>query len=263
MTREQQIGRTVVALSFAAIGLESLLTGHLPAGLLPLRTPLPAALAGLLGTAFAAAVMAAGFTTRFPHAARIGAAFPTLAIVLLHLPRLVTEYNDPLIWSSLLQMLAIIAGTLCLGNDQILNLRDLRNLRINLRNLRTNLRILVWCAALVGFGVQHFMYPAFIAGLIPSWMPARTLLAWATGIGFELAAVSFAIRRYEWIAGRLLAFMFWSWVLILHIPLIAAKPDFEPQWTSGLIALGLGGVALLAGSREENLPEAFRPGEVT
>lgn len=243
MTREQQIGRTIVALSFAAIGLESLLTGHLPAGLLPLRTPLPAALAGLLGTAFAAAVMAAGFTVRFPRAAWIGAAFPTLAVLLLHLPRLVSEFKDPLLWSSLLQMLAIIAGVLHLGAEEV-----------RLRRVRTA----VWCGALVGFGIQHFMYPAFIAGLIPAWLPARTLLAWATGIGFELAAVSFALRRYDWLAGRLLAFMFWSWVLILHIPLISAKPDFEPQWTSGLIALGLGGVALLARRREEMLPEAFR-----
>jgi uncharacterized membrane protein len=257
MTREQQIGRTVVAFSFAAIGLESLLTGHLPAGLLPLRSPLPAALAGLLGAAFAAAVVAAGFTTRYPRAAWIGAAFPTLAVVLLHLPRLITEYKDPLLWSSLLQMLAIIAGILYLGNDQSLNLR---NLRTNLRNPLLNLcNLCLWSGALIGFGIQHFMYPGFIAGLIPAWMPARALLAWATGIGFELAAVSFLLRRYDWLAGRLLAFMFWSWVLMLHIPLIAAKPDFEPQWTSGLIALGLGGVALLAGSREERLPEAFRP----
>jgi hypothetical protein len=248
MTREQLLGRTIVVLAFAAIGVVPLLAGHLPAGLLPLRTPLPAALAGLLGTAFAAAVVAAGVSTRSSRPVLLAGAFPATALLLLHVPRLVTEYRDPVLWSSLLQMLAITGGTLYLGN---------RDERSNLGNL-LNLRTVLWCTALAGFGVQHFMYPTFIAGLIPAWLPARTVLAWATGIGFELAALSFALQRYPGLAGRMLCFMFWSWVVVLHAPRIAAQPELEAGWTSGLVALGFGGVALILSGTGEPLPAALR-----
>lgn len=252
MTRDILAGRLLVGIAFAAIGLGALLTGHLPVGLIPLKTPLSALLAGLLGTSFAAAVVMAAASCqrngasaaepRSRRAALIGAAFPTAAMLLIHLPRLVTEYRDPVLWSSLLQLLFITVGVLLLTS----NLRHLRNLRILL------------AATLVGFGVQHFMYPAFIAGLIPEWLPARTALAWITGGAFIAAAVSFALRRYQLLAGRLLALMWISWVPILHLPRIMAKPEFEPGWTSGLIALGFGGVALLVAGEEEPLPAALR-----
>jgi uncharacterized membrane protein len=257
MTTDINVGRWLAAVAFAAIGFGAIVSGHLPVGLIPLKTLLSPILAGLLGTAFGSLVLAAGVTERFPRAALLAAAFPALAVLVIHLPRLVTEYRDPLLWSSLLQMLAVIAGVLLLGETDEPNLRNLHNLRTPLRNLR-NLRTL-WCAALIGFGVQHFMYPAFIAGLIPEWMPARLPLAWITGIAFEMAALSFLLGRYELLAGRLLALMWISWVFILHIPRIAAQPGLEAGWTSGFIALGLGGVALNLASRALELPAAFRP----
>lgn len=52
--------------------------------------------------------------------------------------------------------------------------------------------------------------------------------------------------------------MFLSWVVMLHIPRIIGNAGFEPQWTSGLIALGFGGVALLVAGEPQPLPEAFR-----
>lgn len=243
MNLDTRAGRILTGTAFAIIGLEALLTGHLPDGL-TLKIALPSVLAGLLGTGFAAAVIVSAVAPGFRRAPLIAAAFPALCMLLLHFPRLITQYRDPLLWSSMLQMVAITSGCLLLSDQG--------------RTMRIGRLVLV--AALVGFGAQHFMYPAFIASLIPAWMPARTPLAWLTGAGFVAAAISFTLQRYQELAGRLLGLMFFSWVALLHIPLIIGNSGFEPQWTSGLIALGFCGVALLVAGETEPLPAALRGG---
>jgi len=45
--------------------------------------------------------------------------------------------------------------------------------------------------ALVVFGVQHFMYGVFVAGLVPAWMPGRLFWAYFVGAAFlQLLPVS-------------------------------------------------------------------------
>jgi len=73
------------------------------------------------------------------------------------------------------------------------------------------------------FGVPHFMYAAFIATLIPSWIPAHMSGSILPVVGFIGAAVlSIACRLYAWLAQPLLGMMFLLWPILLHDRVVLA-----------------------------------------
>jgi len=73
---------------------------------------------------------------------------------------------------------------------------------------------IVFAAALVVSGVQHFMYANFVATLVPSWIPARSFWAISVGAAFVAAAVSILAQRPAPLATFLMGTMFLLWVLI-------------------------------------------------
>ena len=74
------------------------------------------------------------------------------------------------------------------------------------------------------------MYAAFVASLVPAWIPGRLFWAHAAGLAFCGAAVAALTNLASRIAGVCLSIMFGSWVLILHLPRIAADPGKETAW---------------------------------
>jgi len=97
--------------------------------------------------------------------------------------------------------------------------------------------------ALVVFGVQHFMYGAFVAGLVPAWMPGRLFWAYFVGAAFFAAAAGILYQRLARPAATLLGVMFFLFVVLLHIPRIATHPSDGNEWTSGFVALAMSGGA--------------------
>ena len=101
--------------------------------------------------------------------------------------------------------------------------------------------------ALVVFGVQHFMYGAFVAGLVPAWMPGRLFWAYFVGAAFFAAAAGILYQRLARPAATLLGVMFFLFVVLLHIPRIAGHSSDGNEWTSGFVALAMcGGAWVLA-----------------
>jgi uncharacterized membrane protein len=97
------------------------------------------------------------------------------------------------------------------------------------------------------FGLSHFEYANFTAGMIPAWLPLRTGLAYATGAGHAAAglAILFGIRPR--LAATLEAAMMSSFVALVHIPSLWTSPDWAPtsriQWTALFWATALAGSA--------------------
>ena len=111
----------------------------------------------------------------------------------------------------------------------------------------TTLGRLFIAIALVVFGVQHFMYAGFVAGLVPAWMPGRLFWAYFVGAAFFAAAAGILYQRSARPAATLLGVMFFLFVVLLHIPRIAAHPSDGNEWTSGFVALAMcGGAWVLA-----------------
>lgn len=230
-------GRIMFGAALIGLGAEPFVTGHLPAALVPLRAPLPSWVAMLLGGLLVAAVLAT-FRKEWTPAPLALVAFPALVLLASQLPGLARAPSDPGVWSGVFQVVGFLAGTVLM--------------------VRPGTGRIILAAALMVYGIQHFMYSAFVASLVPAWIPGRFFWAYATGLAFCGAAVSALTNLASRIAGIGLAIMFGSWVLVLHLPRISADPGKETGWSSGLVALAMAGVGLLlAGSADE----AHTPGE--
>jgi uncharacterized membrane protein YphA (DoxX/SURF4 family) len=98
----------------------------------------------------------------------------------------------------------------------------------------------------VVFGIDHFLILAFIASLVPAWMPGAMFWAYLTGAAFVAAGISIIIRRMDRWSGFMLGLMFLLWFLLLHSPRVVAafrshNPNAPDEWSSAFIALAMCG----------------------
>ena len=101
--------------------------------------------------------------------------------------------------------------------------------------------------SLVVFGVQHFIYGGFVAGLVPAWMPGRLFWAYFVGVAFFAAAAGILYKLMARPAATMLGVMFFLFVLLLHVPRIVGLSNNGNEWTSGFVALAMcGGAWILA-----------------
>jgi len=107
-------------------------------------------------------------------------------------------------------------------------------------------RILV-AISLVVFGIQHFLYGGFVAGLVPAFMPGRLFWAYFVGVAFFAAAAGILYEKMARPAATMLGAMFFFSVVLLHIPRIVTPARGGDEWTSGVVALAMcGGAWILA-----------------
>jgi uncharacterized membrane protein YphA (DoxX/SURF4 family) len=104
-------------------------------------------------------------------------------------------------------------------------------------------------AGLVVFGVQHFLYADYVAGLITPWIPFKLFWTYFVGVAFCASALSLVLNLLVRISSLLMAAMFILWLLVLHGPLVAGHIRVEPQWTSFFIAMAMAGMFLVLGGR--------------
>ncbi len=96
------------------------------------------------------------------------------------------------------------------------------------------------------------MYGAFVATLIPAWMPGRLFWAYFVGVAFFAAALAIVSGKLAPLAATLLGAMFLLWVVMLHAPRVAAALHNANEWTSMFVALAMsGGAWIVAGALAE------------
>lgn len=113
-------------------------------------------------------------------------------------------------------------------------------------------------ASCVAFGLSHFAYADFTAGMIPHWLPARTGLAYFTGachIAAGLALVTTVLAR---LAATLEALMLGAFVVLVHVPSFVSAPEWAPsrqmQGTELGLALLIAGCAGVVATSLRNRP---------
>jgi len=168
--------------------------------------------------------IAANKKTRW--AALLVGAVLLLRVLFFYGPKLVANPHDPGPWTSGSELLAMCGAALVLAGI-------------------TRLGRLLFALPLIVFGVQHFMYARFVATFVPPWIPGRLFWAYFVGAAFIAAAVAIMIEKNARLAATLLGLMFLSWVLILHLPRVAAAPHDGKEWTSAFVALAMSGGAFI------------------
>jgi uncharacterized membrane protein len=112
--------------------------------------------------------------------------------------------------------------------------------------------------ALIVFGIDHFLALAFIASLIPGWIPFHAFWVALFGVAFIATGISIAFNVLLRWGAFCLGLMFAAYVLTLHIPRVAGLYNIPGatqnpnEWSSLFIAVAFwGGLWALAGVPEQ------------
>jgi uncharacterized membrane protein len=244
-------GRTLFSLAIIALGVETLvcarITGHsqgpqyevIPA--LPWLPAIP-----WMATAFGALWVACGASLLVPRTARWAAitlgSLLFLCALILDVPKNAANLGSISLRTTVFEPLALASlAWLLPGQGAVPSLLG-----------RAGRYVLAF--SLIVFGVDHFLALAFIATLLPGWIPWHVFWVAFFGGLFIAAGLSIALNFLQRWGAAGVALMFGIWVITLHLPrvlglyAIPGAPRDPNEWSSLFIAVALcGGMWALTG----------------
>jgi uncharacterized membrane protein len=185
----------------------------------------------------AGGLMALGRTRAW--GAGLAAAFLGLWVLGLHLPHALAKPLMVANWQAVCESLAMASGAFIAwretkgGTDRL-----------------ARVVVTVMGVCFVVFGLSHFVYAKFTTDMVPPFLPFRPQLTYLTGAVHALCGLALiAGMRRRW-AAIVEALMMSAFVLLVHLPRVAAAPHDRMELTSLAIATTLSSAAwILATSR--------------
>lgn len=248
MPRLLPVARIVFGLCIVFFGVEYLAHGRFLPGLPPVPPWLPGApvLAYLLGLilVMAGASTAVGYRAAYSSLTIASICLVSALAHFLHLPAILQDGN---VRTGAFEALSISGAAFVLAHRL-----GGHTARPSSPLDRTDIvgRILFAVSMLV-FGQQHFQYVAFVAPLIPSWIPVHTFFTYFTGICFVAGGLAIGTNLLRTLAAFLLGVMFLSWYLLLHLPRVFRQPHNNDEWVSATVALTLAAGSFVIASHRE------------
>lgn len=248
MDKLLHFGRLCFAISIAFFGAQYLLYGHFEGGLplVPPWTPGAPVLAYVLGAALILSALSIVTLWKARYSAISLGTLLLLSFLFLHLLHASSILHNGTDRTRAFEGLTLSAIAFTLAG--ILPKDRNSSVQSSATNWLIILGRLLFAISMIVFGAQHFMYAAFIATLIPAWIPFHLFWVYFTGIGFIAAGLSIATGILASLASMGLGVMFLLWFLLLHAPRVAAHPHNGDEWTSAFVALAVSGGSFLLAS---------------
>ena len=244
MKKLTAFGPIFYAVAVAAFGVIQLVTQNFLTGLFPVPAGLPLRALWLILSSLVFLLSAVGMLflgRKYLAAAMAGACF-FVFFLFLHLPKLLGDLYNPVVWTPPFEALMLASGGSIIA-AQLVNAGpgDMRwSKPLTIMGVVGQY---VFAVGLVVFAVLHIKYNDYIQTLIPAWMPGHVFLSYVVIAAFLLSALSFFTGLKLSLASGLLGIMFLLWVLLLHAPRAIGKPTAEPEWSSLFVALAVSGAA--------------------
>jgi uncharacterized membrane protein len=112
-----------------------------------------------------------------------------------------------------------------------------------------------FAVALIGLGIEHFVFKDFVTGRAPPWpeaIPGGLLWTYLTGVAFVILGAAILSGRHVRVAGILTAVLI-ATALLRHIPVVAVDSFLSGAWTRAGKALTLTGGALAVAATVQGL----------
>jgi uncharacterized membrane protein len=244
-------GRCFIAVAMIAFGVQHLVYADFVTRLAP---RLPAVIPGpyVFAYIFGAYLVVSGLALFFHETARTAALI--LATVLLgsltflYLPALVGKPGDMGLWTKTGKALTFCGGVLLIAGS--LPAKPWRDRSAVAMVARPSEKLIpfgrYFLAAFFTFcGVLHFFYVDYVAGLVPTWIPAPFFWTYFAGAALIASGLGISIPPTTRTAAALSALMVFLWVLLLHIPRAFANLRDSNETTAVFEALAVTGTALL------------------
>ncbi len=113
------------------------------------------------------------------------------------------------------------------------------------------------------FGLSHFVYADFTAGMIPGFVPAHLPFAYITGAGHTLTGLAILSGIGSRLAATCEAIMMSLFVLLVHIPMVIVplKPEaVQETWTLLFVAMTLSASAWSLAANLSDKPWGLKRG---
>jgi uncharacterized membrane protein len=166
-------------------------------------------------------------------------------VFLIHIPNLVTEPRNRILWAVALRDLSFSGGAFAFAGTQMTP-RSAGGVPW----LVTVARFFVGVAALF-FGVEHFLHPDHVPGVplelvTPAWIPARLLWAYLGGVVLIITGTLIVVNKKAHLAATCLGIMIFLLVLFVYLPIAVASPtDIDSALNYFVDTLVFSGAALL------------------
>ena len=237
------LGRKVLGVALLGYGVENVLFGHY---VVARAAPWPADPSAQFAVACvtAAVFLASGLAFlmgRFVRQAGLASSALLLGWMLVrHLPVALAGPAWSGDWTNVLKAATLSAGAAAVA---VADGRPVTPLLSTLRKLAPY----VAGAFFLLCGIQHFMFVTFVKTLVPRFIPGAVFWTYFAGVALVAAGLGFWTPPVRRIAATLAAAMVFSWVFLVHVPLISTVGRGE--WMGVFEALGISGVCLtLAGA---------------
>jgi uncharacterized membrane protein len=253
-----EIGRTFYAIGIIAFGIQHLVydafvTRVFPK--LPSWVPMQPALAYLVGVVLIVAGTAIALRSRMREAATVLAGLLALSVITLYLPPLIANPYQGGFITSTFKAIALCGGALV-----IIQLADALAPRNGFVARTAPFGRFLLAAFLIVAGVQHFIYPQFVATLVPAWIPPSQLFwTYVAGVALVAGGVGIILPRTTHLAALLVGVMIFLWVPLLHIPRALADLHNSNETTAVFEALAMSGIAFMIAGLLRDDPAAHRP----
>jgi uncharacterized membrane protein YphA (DoxX/SURF4 family) len=193
------------------------------------------------GYAVAVLPLLAGLAMQWQRAAWLGALVLTglycLAVILLDVPRGITQPSVFVAWYGVAEDLALAAGGL-------LSYAWYARLKLGTAERLSKIGRLVFGICLVYFGLAHHFFLAFTVKMVPAWLPPGQIFwAYATAVGHIAAGVAILSGIYARLASMLLTAMFIVFAILVHAPRILIDPHTHMNWAENAVNFALIGSA--------------------
>jgi len=119
---------------------------------------------------------------------------------------------------------------------------------------------LLYAVPLAAFAGEHFTIARLMAPGIPSWIPAHLFWIYFVGVALVAAALSIVLKKYAQLSSTLLGTMIFLFVVLLHVPRVAANPHDRISWAVALRDLSFSAAAFAFASTQG---KALRPPNTT
>ena len=241
--KSTQLGRYLMGLVAMALGIQSVWLKIYVGRLQPVPDWMPghdaiAIVTGIFLIAVGACILS-GKWSRF--AATLLAGMLLLWVVVLYLP---VVFRTPGAWLGTFETFAVFGGAWVLA--AVLPVNETRRAAWDgLVDRGVTLGRLCFGISLPVFGIAHFIYHDFVATWVPTWIPFPQFWAYFTGAAHIAAGVAIVVNVMPRLAATLAAVMYGSWVLIVHIPRVAAAVHDAFEWNGIFVATALCASALL------------------
>jgi uncharacterized membrane protein len=242
---ENVLGRLILGIALLGFGAENILFGrYIVARAAPWPDDPSArfALACVTGVLFLASGVAL-LTGRLVRPAALASAALILGWSLVrHLPVAIAGPAWSGHWTNVLKAATLASGTFAVAVTD----------GAPMGRLLTALRMLAPYAAGAFFllgGIQHFMFATFVATLVPPFIPNPFFWTYFAGVALIAAGLGFWTPPARRVAATFAAAMVFSWVFLVHFPLVARVGRAE--WMGVFEALGISGVCLALARRPQ------------